>query len=158
MRSALEIESSTNKTLFDDKEAFTKHRTFEDDSREAFTDYTIADYRNVVDLQATGVFTATSGGPYLINFLDVNKIGSGSRIISAGTSMALLLVNGIVRATSYANPGERNIASISTVVTLERGDRVHILVTGIALFVNNATDDDDYYYAQFHGIKIGLNK
>ena len=108
----------------------------------------------MVDL-ATSVFIATSGGPYLLNFRGVNVGSSYSVIKSSGTWMALLLVNGIIRATSYGNPGERNIASISIALNLERGDRVHIFVSGAGPFLNNGTDDDGNYYT---GVKLGLNK
>ena len=164
---ALEVKaSSTDKTLRGDKAAYeiifnvhhtNKLLTLENDSRVTYTsDYNIA-YQNVVDL-ATGVFIAKTGGPYLLHFRGINNIGSSLRIKSSSTSIALLLVNDIVRATSYANPGDRNIASISTVVNLERGDRVHIFVSGAGPFLTNDTDDDGDNYTQFSGIKLGLNK
>lgn len=158
---ALEIESSTNKSLYGDKKTYgiisnvyTKLALKEDSK--VTPQYSNTDYQNVVDL-TTGVFIATTGGPYLINFRDVN-IGSRSMIKNSGTSIALLLINGIVRATSYSDPGERNIGTISAVVNLHHGDRVHIFVSGAGPFFNNATDDYDNYDTQFSGVPLKLNK
>jgi hypothetical protein len=159
----VEAASSTDKTLRGDKEAyeiiFNVHHTnkLEDDSHVTCTSDYNTDYENVVDL-ATGVFIAKTGGPYLLHFRGINNIGSSLRIKSSSTSIALLLVNDIVRAISYDNPGDRNIASISTVVNLKRGDRVHIFVSGAGPFLTNATDDDGDNYTQFSGVKLGLNK
>ena len=164
---ALEVKaSSTDKTLRGDKEDYgiivnvyhtNKRLKLEDDSHVTYTSDYNTDYENVVDL-ATGVFIAKTGGPYLLHFRGINKIGSSLRHKSSSTSIALLLVNDIVRATSYDNPGDRNIASISTVVNLERGDRFHIFVSGAGPFLTNDTDDDGDNYTQFSGIKLGLNK
>ncbi|EFX77535.1 hypothetical protein DAPPUDRAFT_247581 [Daphnia pulex] len=132
---ALKIESSTNISLYGDKKTYSiisnvyTKLTLKEDSK-VTPEYSNTDYQNVVDL-TTGVFIATTGGSYLINFRGVN-IGSSSMIKNSGTSIAQLLINGIVRATSYSDPGERNIGSISAVVNLQRGDRAsnHCYVYG----------------------------
>jgi hypothetical protein len=159
---ALEIESSTNKSLYGDKKTYgiisnvyTK-LALKEDSKVTPQYSNTDDYQNVVDL-TTGVFITTTGGPYLINFRGVN-IRSRSMIKNSGTSIALLIINGIVRATSYSDPGERNIGTISAVVNLHRGDRVHIFVSGAGPFFNNTTDDYDNYYTQFSGVPLKLNK
>ena len=118
------------------------------DSVVTYTDYN-SDYQDVVDL-ARGVFTTKTAGSYLLNFHSKSGKATGGREMSAQ-----LCVNGIVRAASYSQrSGEQKAAIIiSAVLNLQRGDRVHVFVTGASLISNNA--EDGTHYTQFSGVKLG---